>query len=151
LITTKAIAGAIAAGAAALVTVAAAPASASTAAVSAAPARTATAAMWTQTIGSCSSSGDHAVCALNVQASRPAIMHAHLTATPGQAIKGQYSFQCSNRNHSTGVIGLFDSRGPLSFKLRPRIANPVTCSLSLQGHLPGSGKLKVSVTATYKR
>jgi hypothetical protein len=152
LITTNAIAGTIAVGAAALVTLAAVPASASTAAVRAAPARTAaTAATRTQTIGSCSSSGDHAACALNVHANRPAIMHARLTATPDQAIKGRFAFQCSNRNHEgAGEAGVFDSRGPIRLRLRPGIANPVTCSLSLRGHLPGSGKLRVSVTATYK-
>lgn len=142
LITTNAITGTIAAGVTALMTAAAAPASATT---------TASTATWTQTIGACSSSGDHAACALNVQASRPAIMRVLITATPGQAIKGQYSFQCSNRNHGAGTAGAFDSLGPLSFTLRPKIANPVTCSLSLQGHLPGAGKLAVSVTATNKR
>lgn len=151
MITRNTIAGAIAVGATALVTAAAVPASASTVPVSAAPARTsATAAPRTQTLGSCSSNGDHAACALNVQANRPAIMHAYLTATPDQAIKGQYTFQCSNRNHGAGAAGVFDSRSPLSFRLRPRIANPVTCSVSLHGRLPGSGKLQVSVTATYK-
>jgi hypothetical protein len=138
-------------GAAALVTAAAVPALASTARVSAAPARTAaTAATRTQALGSCGSNGDHAACALNVQANRPAIMHAYLTATPDQAIKGQYTFQCANRNHGAGAAGVFDSRSPLTFRLQPKIANPVTCSLSLHGHLPGSGKLQVSVTATYQ-
>ncbi len=145
------IAGMIVVGATALVTVPVVHASASTAPVSAAPARTAvTAATRTQTIGSCGANGDHAACALNVQANRPAIMHAYITATPGQVIKGHYIFQCSNHNHGAGSVGFFDSRGPRSFKLRPGIANPVSCALSLQGQLPGGGKLQVSVTATYK-
>jgi hypothetical protein len=139
-------------GATALGTVAAVPASATTAPVRAASARTTlTPPTRTHTIGSCSSSGDHAACALNVRASRPVMMHAYLTATPNQAIEGQYSFACARGNRGAGAVGTFDSRGPLRFKLRPGIAHPVTCSHSLQGHLPGSGKLQVSVTTTYKR
>lgn len=67
-------------------------------------------------------------------------MHAYITATPDQAIKGQYTFQCSNRDRGAGAVGVFDSRGPLSFKLPPGIANPVSCALSLQGHLLGSAQ-----------
>ena len=78
------------------------------------------------------------------------MMHAYLTATPDQAIKGQYNFACARGDRGVGAVGTFDSRRPLSFKLRPGLAHPVTCSLSLQGHLPGSGKLQVSVTTTYK-
>ena len=149
--TRNAIAGVIAMGATALVTVAAVPASATTAPVRAASARTTpTAPTRTHTIGSCSSSGDHAACALNVRASRPVMMHAYLTATPNQAIEGQYTLACAHGDRGAGAGGTFDSRGPLRFKLRPGIAHPVTCSLSLQGHLPGSGKLQVSVTTTYK-
>jgi len=151
LITRNAIAGTIAVGAAAALAMAAVPASASTAPASAAQTAV-SAATRTQTIGSCSASGDHAACALNVQANRPVIMHAHITATPARVIKGRFSFQCSNRNHEgAGEVGVFDSRGPIRLRLRPGIANPVSCSLSLHGHLPGSGKLHVSVTATYKR
>ena len=87
--TRNAIAGVMAMGATALVTVAAVPASATTAPVRAASARTTlTALTQTHTIGSCSSSGDHAACALNVRARRPVMMHAYLTATPNQAIEG---------------------------------------------------------------
>jgi hypothetical protein len=77
-------------------------------------------------------------------------MHAHITATPDQVIKGSYTIQCSGHSHGAGTVGVFDSRGPLRIKLRPGIANPVSCALSLHGHLPGGGKLQVSVTATRK-
>lgn len=151
MITRNAIAGIIAVGAIALVTATVIPASASTAPVSAASPRSAvTAATRTQTIGSCSASGGHAACALNVHANRPAVMHAHLTATPEQVIKGHFNFQCSRPGAGAGAVGNFDSRGPFRFKLRPGIANPVSCALSLHGHLPSSGKLQVSVTVTYK-
>ena len=149
--TRNAISGVIAVAATALVTAAAVPASATTAPVSAASARTTpTAPTRTHTVGSCSSSGDHAACALNVRASRPVMMHAYLTATPNQAIEGQYTLVCAHGDRGSGSGGTFDSRGPLRFQLRPGIAHPVTCSLSLQGHLHGSGKLRVSVTTTDK-
>ena len=142
--TRNAIATAIAAGTTVLVAVAAVPASASTATVSAAATRA-------RTIGSCSASGDHAACALTVQANRPALMHAYITAAPKQVIKGQYTFQCSKAGHGAGETGTFDSKGPLKITLRPGFADPASCSISLQGHLPGSGKLQVSVTVTDKR
>jgi hypothetical protein len=62
----------------------------------------------THTIGSCSSSGDHAACALNVRASRPVMMHAYLTATPNQAMEGQYTLVCAHGDRGAG--GTFDSR-----------------------------------------
>jgi hypothetical protein len=138
LITRNAVAGTIAVGATALMTVAAVPASASTA-------------TRTQTIGSCVATGSRAGCALNVQANKPVIMHARVTATPNQTIKGQFSFTCSKGNHGAGSAGAFDSRGPHNLKLTPGIAKPTSCSLSIAGHLPKhSGKLQVTVTATYK-
>jgi hypothetical protein len=138
LITRNAVAASVAVGATALMTVAAVPALASTA-------------TRTQTIGSCVASGDHAACALSVQANKPVIMHARITAAPNQTIKGQYNFACSKAGKGAGTVGTFDSRGPHNFKLTPAIAKPTSCSLSIAGHLAAhSGKLQVTVTATYK-
>jgi hypothetical protein len=138
LITRNAVAATVAVGATALMTVAAIPASASTA-------------TRTQTIGACVASGYRAGCSLNVQASKPVIMHARVTAAPNQTIKGQYSFTCSKGSRGSGEVGAFDSRGPHNLKLTPGVAKPTSCSLSISGHLPAhSGKLQVTVTATDK-
>ena len=138
MITRNAVAATVAVGATALLTVAAIPASASTA-------------TRTQTIGACVASGGHAGCALNVQANKPVIMHARVTAAPNQTIKGQYGFTCSKGNHGSGEAGAFDSKGPHNLKLTPGVANPKSCSLTISGHLPAhSGKLQITVTATYQ-
>jgi hypothetical protein len=133
----NAAAGLAAVGATALVTLAVVPASAATA-------------TQTKTVGSCTATGTHAACALTVQANRPVIMHARLTAAPDQVVKGQFTFSCSAGNHGTGELGTFDSRHPIRLKLRPGLAHPVSCSLGLQGHLRRSGQLQVAVTATFK-
>ena len=142
--TRNAIAAVIAAGATVFVTLAAVPASASSGTASTTAGRT-------RTIGSCGAAGDHAACALSVQANRPALLHAYLTATPNQVIKGSYSFQCAKDGAGAGAGGSFDSKGPFKFNLRPGFANPATCSLRLQGRLPGSGRLHFSVTVTEKK
>jgi hypothetical protein len=144
LITRSTIAGTIAVSAAALVAVLAVPASASTGA---------TAATRTTTIGSCTATGEHASCALNVQANQPLLMHAKATATPNQVIKGQFGFSCHRGSMGVGIVGAFDSRGPFKQKLVPTIANPTSCSLNIQGRLPSShgGKLQFTITATFKK
>jgi hypothetical protein len=144
LIIKNAIGAVIAVGTTALLAVTVVPASASSAVASAATTRG-------RTIESCDAAGEHTACALNAQASHPLLMHAYLTATPNQVIKGTYTFGCSKTGHGAGEVGNLDSKGPLKLTLRPGFASPVSCSLSLQAHLPGSGKLQVSVTVTDKK
>jgi hypothetical protein len=101
------------------------------------------------TIGSCSSQGEFAICAVSGTANKPLIITVTVTASPNQTIDANWSMGCSLGLSVAGGSGSFTATTPVTRTMSMPFKRPDSCDVTAgAGLLNGSGSIHVSIASS---
>lgn len=101
------------------------------------------------TIGSCSSSGEFAICAASGTANKPLTITVTVTASPNQEVDVNWSMGCSLGDSVAGSSGEFDATTPVTRTISHPFHQPDSCDVTAGGGLlNGSGSIHVSIASS---
>jgi hypothetical protein len=101
------------------------------------------------TIGSCSSSGEFAICAAQGTATKPLTITVTVTSSPDQTVDVNWSMGCSLGYSVAGSSGEFTARTPFTRTLSHPFHQPDSCDVAAgAGLLYGSGSLHVFIASS---
>lgn len=98
------------------------------------------------TIGSCSSSGEFAICAASGTAHKPLRITVTVRASPNQTVDVNWVMACSAGNSVASSSGSFTTTTPVTRTLRHPFHHPGSCDVTAgAGLLNGSGTMRVII------
>lgn len=101
------------------------------------------------TIGSCSSSGEFAICAASGTASEPLTITVTVTASPNQEVDVNWSMGCSLGTSVAGSSGEFEATTPVTRTISHPFRQPDSCDVVAGGGLlNGGGSIRVSIASS---
>ncbi len=99
--------------------------------------------------GSCTASGDYAVCDASGTATRPDDIYMHVTSSPGQQVQVYWDVVCSKGDGAGSASGSFTATTTVRRLIRHPYARPDSCDVAASAQLATGGYLHAWIS--YRR